>query len=381
MKKLLLFTLLLSFAACAPRQVYSPTKPGHESSDDTTFFQPPKNVVLMIGDGMGLTQITAGMYMNGNRLNLEEFTHVGLQKPHSARELITDSAAAATAIASGRKTYNGAISVDEKGEPVTTIMELAKAAGMRTGLVVTSTITHATPAGFYAHQPDRNMEEAIAIDLVAAGVDFFVGGGKKYFDGRTDGRNLIDELWKKGYFVSDFSQSKFEEVKIDPSRKFAFFSAAEKPSKAAGGRDYLPRAAGAAVETLATGAAHGFFLMVEGSQIDWGGHDNDSDYIVSEMIDFDKAIGAVLDFAKKDGQTLVIVTADHETGGYAINPGSTWDTIRAGFTTKEHTASLVPVFAWGPGAKLFAGMYENTAIFGKISRALNLGKMQSGVSK
>jgi alkaline phosphatase len=381
MKKFLLFTLLLSLAACTPRQGSGPTNPRSGAPADTAFFQPPNNIVLMIGDGMGLTQITAGMYMNGNRLNLEEFTHVGLQKPHPAGELITDSAAAATAIASGRKTYNGAIGVDERGKPVTTILERARVNGMHTGLVVTSTITHATPAGFYAHQPDRNMEEEIAADLVAADVDFFVGGGKKYFDERTDGRNLIDELWKKGYFVSDYSQSKFEEVKIEHSRKFAYFSANEKPSKASSGRDYLPLAAKAAVETLAAGAEHGFFLMVEGSQIDWAGHENNSGYIVNEMIDFDKAIGAVLDFAKEDGQTLVIVTADHETGGYAINPGSTWDTIRAGFTTEHHTATLVPVFAWGPGAKLFSGMYENTAIFGKISRALGLGKQRSGTSR
>lgn len=325
---------------------------------------------------MGLTQITAGMFMNDNQLNLEEFTHVGLQKPHPADQLITDSAAAATAIASGRKTYNGAIGVDESGKPVTTILELARAADMRTGLVVTSTITHATPAGFFAHQPNRNMEEEIAADLVSAEVDFFVGGGKDFFDQRTDGRNLIDELWKKGYFVSDFSQSKFEKTKIEPGRKFACFSSNGKPAEAANGRDYLPLAAKAAVEMLAAGAEHGFFLMVEGSQIDWAGHKNDSGYIVSEMIDFDKAIGAVLDFAKKDGQTLVIVTADHETGGYAINPGSTWDSIRAGFTTEHHTATLVPVFAWGPGAKLFSGMYENTAIYGKMARALGLNKSQ-----
>ncbi len=381
MKKLLIFTLLLCLAACNPRQGSGPNLPGNEVPTDSILFQRPKNIVLMIGDGMGLTQITAGMYMNGNRLNLEEFTHVGLQKPHPSGELITDSAAAATAIASGHKTYNGAIGVDENGKPVTSIFELAKAAGMRTGLVVTSTITHATPAGFYAHKPDRNMEEAIAVDLVSAGVDFFVGGGKKYFDQRTDGSNLINELWKKGYAVSDFSLSKFQDLKIEPGRKFAYFSAFGKPSKAVEGRDYLPAAAGAASATLAAGAEHGFLLMVEGSQIDWGGHANDSEYIISEMIDFDKAIGAVLDFAKKDGQTLVIVTADHETGGYAINPGSTWDTIRAGFTTDHHTASLIPVFSWGPGAKLFAGMYENTAIFGKMSRALNIGKRQSGVVK
>ena len=114
--------------------------------------------------------------------------------------------------------------------------------------------------------------------------------------------------------------------------------------------------------------------MVEGSQIDWGGHANDSKYITSEMIEFDNAIGAVLDFAKRDGQTLVIVTADHETGGYAINPTSTMDNIVAAFTTDKHTAALIPVFAWGPGEELFGGIYENTSIYDKMRQAFGFGK-------
>ena len=114
--------------------------------------------------------------------------------------------------------------------------------------------------------------------------------------------------------------------------------------------------------------------MLEGSQIDWGGHANNSDYIISEMIEFDEAIGKILDFAKRDGETLVIVTADHETGGYAINPGSTMDTILPAFTTPKHTAALIPVFAYGPGAELFRGIYENTAIYWKMMRALGFEK-------
>jgi alkaline phosphatase len=117
------------------------------------------------------------------------------------------------------------------------------------------------------------------------------------------------------------------------------------------------------------GGDKGFFLMIEGAQIDWGGHANSSSYIISEMIDFDDTIGAVLDFAKEDGETLVIVTSDHETGGFAINPGSTMDKIKAGFTTEYHTGTLIPVFAYGPGASLFGGIYENTDIYHKMKAA------------
>src|SRR5690606_21429763 len=119
------------------------------------------------------------------------------------------------------------------------------------------------------------------------------------------------------------------------------------------GRDYLPGASGAALKYLTDQKKKGVFLMIDGSQIDGGGHANNSEFIITEMIDFDKAVGEVLDFAKKDGNTLVIVTADHETGGYSINSGSSLDTIVAGFTTKGHTAALIPVFAYGPGAELF----------------------------
>jgi alkaline phosphatase len=118
----------------------------------------------------------------------------------------------------------------------------------------------------------------------------------------------------------------------------------------------------------------GFFLMIEGSQIDWGGHANDSEYIISEMLEFDRAIGEVLDFAQRDGETLVIVTADHETGGYAINNGSSMGNIQGAFTSDYHTADLIPVFAYGPGAERFGGIYENTAIFDKMKLLYNFAR-------
>ena len=158
-----------------------------------------KNIILMIGDGMGIGQITAGMYATGNTLNLESFPVVGLQKTHAYNDLITDSAASATAIACGVKTYNGAIGVNKDTLPIKTIIEEAEENGLRTGLVATSTIVHATPASFIAHQPMRNMYEFIADDILASDIDLLIGGGLKYFNSqRMRGRSLLPKLRQRG---------------------------------------------------------------------------------------------------------------------------------------------------------------------------------------
>jgi alkaline phosphatase len=202
-------------------------------------------------------------------------------------------------------------------------------------------------------------------------VDLFIGGGKKYFDNRSDKKNLSKQLRENGYYVSDFVTETLEDVEIPMDKNFAYFTANDNPLPAYQGRDYIGVAARKAISYLDQKSADkGFFLMIEGSQIDWGGHANNSDYIVSEVIDFDNAVKAALDFAEKDGQTLVVITADHETGGYAINKGSTLDSLVTQFTTDYHTADLIPVFAFGPGAAEFGGIYENTAIFDKMMKAL-----------
>ncbi len=324
----------------------------------------------MIGDGMGLTQITAGMYANGNRIELEKFPIVGLHKSYSSDNLVTDSASGATAFACGVKTYNGAIGVNPDTVAVKTILEEAEEKNYATGLVATSTIVHATPASFIAHQKQRKMYEEIAADFLKTDIDFFLGGGKKYFDRREkDERNLYEELRAKGYVVSDYFQANLKDIDIDNTKKFAYLTSDADPLPVAQGRDYLPLASKKAVNFLDNQEDKPFFLMIEGSQIDWGGHANNSDYIITEMLDFNEAIANVLEFAKADGETLVIVTADHETGGYSINPGSTMDSLVTEFTTDYHTAVMIPVFAYGPGAELFSGIYENTAIYNKMRKA------------
>jgi alkaline phosphatase len=327
----------------------------------------PKNIILMVGDGMGLTQITAGLYSNNNTLFLEQFPVTGLIKTHSSRHIVTDSGAGATAFSCGCKTYNGAIGVCKDKKPCPTILEQAEEQGFATGLVSTSSITHATPASFIAHVPDRADMETIATYFLKTDIDLFIGGGMKYFNRRTaDQRNLVGELQEKGYVVNDYSEQKLSNLKPSPDKPFAWFSAAEEPEGVNKGRDYLPVAARMAPEFLKKRSEKGFFLMIEGSQIDWASHANNAPNTVREMLDFNAAIGAALQFAEADGETLIVITADHETGGMALEQSRSPDTLDMTFTTKVHTASMVPVFAYGPGAEQFNGVYDNTAIYDKM---------------
>lgn len=323
----------------------------------------PKNIIFMIGDGMGLTQITAGMIAKKDNLNLERCPIIGLSKTESADNIITDSAAGATAFSTGVKTYNGAIGVGTDTLPLKNIIEIVETHNIATGLVATASITHATPASFIAHQKSRFMDQEIAADFLNTDIDVFIGGGKTHFIQREDEQNLLKQLEEKGYNIA----TGIEEVEAVADGKLAGFIAEGHPVKMSEGRgDVLTRATKAAINLL-DHSEIGFFLMVEGSQIDWGGHANESDYIISEMLDFDNTIGAVLDFAEKNGETLVIITADHETGGYAINGGDRAEgTVDGAFTTDYHTATMVPVFAFGPGAEIFSGVYQNTAIFNKM---------------
>lgn len=335
--------------------------------------QRPKNIILMIGDGMGITQITAGLIANGMKLSLEQFPVVGLHKnfPVKRDGLITDSAAGATAFACGVKTYNAAIGVDADSMSVPTILEMAEAKGLATGLVASSSIVHATPASFIAHVKHRNMFEDIAVDILKVDVDLLIGGGKKYFDRRTDRQDLVEKLKARNYVTYNWVDHEMGTIKPDITKNLAFFTSDAEPLPVSQGRDYLPIASALSCDFLkARGGKNGFFLMIEGSQIDWGGHANQSDYVVSEMIDFDKSIAAVLEFARRDGNTLVIVTADHECGGYSILKGSTQDSLKTSFATDYHTPDMIPVFAFGPGAHEFTGIYENSDIFFKMKKLL-----------
>ncbi|MFB6319320.1 alkaline phosphatase [Saccharicrinis sp. FJH54] len=326
----------------------------------------PENIILLIGDGMGIAQIQAGMTVNRGMLYLGYFKNTGFSKTYSADNYITDSAAGGTALSSGEKTRNGMIAMSPDSLPVETILEIAEKLGKSTGLVSTSSITHATPASFIAHQPSRNMYEDIAADFLKTDFEVIIGGGYDNFAKRKDNRNLLDTFKDKGYQVlTDMKQ--IEDVKAG---KLVGLTAGEHNPPFDERGDMLPKAAETAIHILNTNRK-GFFLMIEGSQIDWGGHANNTDYIVGEMLDFDYTIGEALKFAAKNKNTLVIVTADHETGGMALSGGD-YDSgeVKASYTTKSHTGIMVPVFAWGPGSEEFRGIMDNTDVFKKMQKLL-----------
>lgn len=329
----------------------------------------PKNVILLIGDGMGVSQVFSGITANHGHLFLENCKYIGFSKTQSSDNFITDSAAGGTALSAGIKTYNGAIGVDPNRNPVKTILEEAEEKGLATGMVSTSAITHATPASFIAHQPYREMYEAIAADFLKTDIDVFIGGGLDHFTKRKDGKNLVDELKQKGYaFEQDLT--KIEGIK---SGKLAALTADVHPGRMDERGELLQVATQTAVNILSNNKK-GFFLMVEGSQIDWGGHAESTVYVVEDMLDFDKTIGKVLEFAAKDGKTLVVITADHETGGMAIiNGNMDSGMVKGAFPTDNHSAVMVPVFAYGPGAEQFIGIMDNTDVHKKM-KSLLLGK-------
>jgi len=330
-----------------------------------------KNVILMIGDGMGIAHMYAAWTFNKGMLNMTTFPYTGLSLTYSADNYITDSAAGATALSTGQKTNNGFIAVDTSKKKLKTILEIAEDNGLSTGLVSTSAITHATPASFIAHQPSRNLYEDIAADFLKTDIEVFIGGGADHFNKRKDGRDLTKELAAKGYQLA-FSTDEFKKVK---SGKLCAWTAPEHNPYFRDGRgDMLPAATQKAISLLAPNSK-GFFLMVEGSMIDFANHARNDDNAIAETVDFDKAVGVALEFARKDGNTLVIVLADHESGGMALVGGNiAKGEVEADFETFEHTAVPVPVYAFGPGAEMFTGVYENNTVFNKMLHAYGISK-------
>ena len=332
----------------------------------------PENIILVIGDGMGLAHIALTEYLFKPPSPLSRMEAIGLQKTYSYTHLETDSGAAGTAISCGVKTYNAAIGLGPDSMPVTSIFELARSNGMKTGFVVTSSVVHATPASFYAHVRSRGAYEEIARQLVIAGVDVFVGGGEKYFyDRNTDQKNLIQILKNSNYEVIRHMDSpgRFRLDKIDKEKKIACFTAFEDPLRASYGRKYLSTMAVEAKKALEDRADKGYFLMVEASQIDWAAHANDQNWLALEMQDMYDMLEKLMASINPEENTLLIVTADHETSYISIKGKRA---PRVEFNSKVHSSQMVPVFANGPGAEEFLGIYENTEIFEKMRDLLGL---------
>lgn len=327
-----------------------------------------KNVILMIGDGMSLMHVYSAWTANRGKLYLENCEVTGLSKTYCANKLVTDSGAGGTAMAIGQKTNYHSVGVDVNGNPQPSLIKLAKQKGMSAGVAVTCRLWDATPADFCCHNTDRDNEDEIIADYVNCEADYVVGGGAKKFENRKDGRNIFKELEQKGYQVA----RSWEECKNLKSGKiFAVTDSVDTPLPAERG-DRLAQSSLKGIELLNQNP-NGFFMMIEGSQLDDYGHFNDLDLLMQETHDFDRTVGKILEWAAKDGETLVVVTADHETGGLTLIDGDKdKGEIKCKFSTTGHSGAMVPVYAFGPGAELFTGIYENTDIFHKIKSLLNL---------
>jgi len=322
----------------------------------------------MIGDGMGLVQVSAAWVANHGKLNIDNCTSTGFSRTWCANKLITDSGAAGTAMATGSKTNYHCISVDPQGNKLNSLTDLAHSSGLKTGIVVTCNLPDATPAVFCANNIDRDKEEEIAADYLNCNVDYLFGAGRERFNKRTDQRDLLAEMQQKGYQVCTTwdETSKIKQGKV--------FSVPEEGQLAYARErgDIFSKACLHAIGLLSQNKK-GFFVMLEGSRIDDCGHFNDLPRLMEEVFDFDQSIGKVMQWAEKDGQTLVIVLADHETGGFTLLGGDIkTGNVSGTFSTKDHSGIMVPVYAYGPRAEEFSGIYENTEVFNKIAKLLNL---------
>ncbi|HLT50688.1 MAG TPA: alkaline phosphatase [Arenibacter sp.] len=338
----------------ARSEVYAPTY----VSDQKDI--PVQNVILLIGDGNGLSQISAAVLANGGETTLTQLKSIGFIKTASSDDFTTDSAAAGTALATGQKTYNRSIGMGDNREPILNITEFLDKREFLSGCITTDRMVGATPSSFYAHQLDRDHTQEIAADLLKSKLSLFVGGGKADFDQdfSANGFTLLDNIDaignstanKVGSFLSEqgvpsYLDGRGNQLAVATRNGLQFLESKDKP----------------------------FFLMVEGAKIDSYAHANNVAGVVTEGIDFDTAITEAIAFADRTGNTLVVITADHETGGMTLPQGNLEDSIVEGdFTTDDHTASMVPIFAYGPRSQEFQGIYENNEVYHKIIKVLGL---------
>ncbi|NIN13434.1 MAG: alkaline phosphatase [Gemmatimonadales bacterium] len=320
----------------------------------------PRRVILFIGDGVGVGYWTAAAFAR-DRLAVKQFPVVGLVDVRSSSGRVPDSAASATSYATGVETYNGAVGVGRDSTAVDTVLEVAAERDMATGLVATSRITHATPASFAAHVPNRQLEWEIARQMANHDVTVMLGGGRAAFDGqiRPDSVDLLVSIKERYTYVETPEELQALNMR-NVKALFGLFAPSHLPAAPAR-VPTLPQMTEAALAVLDEDP-DGFFLMVEASQPDWRGHGNEPlPAITAEMLDFDRAIGEAVEYQRDHPETLIVVVGDHETGGLALQYDST-GTLGAAYTTGSHTATMVPLFAKGPGAEQFGGILSNARV-------------------
>ena len=369
--KYIFVLLILSVTSCNFSENTESVKIG---SKETEFIEikdfsddlKAKNIILVIGDGVGPNQITLSRIAIGGldfRLFIDQMPYHGTSLTHSYDNAYTDSAAAATAWSTGFKTKTRYLSLDPDKKILETVVELLNKKGYASGVVATSSVTHATPAALYAHIDNRYEYKEIANQLINSSIHIALGGGKKLFD-----LNKINDthhvLTSKESLQLNFDYSKkliglFDDDGIERSN--------EKPTQR--------QMTNFALKHL-NKQCNGFFLMTEGSQIDWAGHDNDANKMIEEFRDFDLTIKDLIKFVNKNNDTLLIITSDHETGGLQILKQDN-DNVIIQWGTGRHTSTPVGVHAYGPGAELFQGLMDNTDIHYKMLEAIDYKNLEN----
>lgn len=335
------------------------------------------NVILFIGDGMSLAQWQTGMVMSDTPLNIERMRSVGIVRTNSSTDFNGDGPSHGTAIASGINTRKGAVGLDANDKPVKTIIEYASEQGVATGIVSANTLAEGSIAPFVAHLKSRMRTEDIALAYVEQAPDLFIGGGKRSFSHRKDGRNLVEELEKKGYRIA---QSIAETQNARGEKLVGFLSDSIMPDIAHGRGDMFPESVRSAIQFLDR-LDRNFFLLVGDMFVDRASHAGNTELVGRETIDLDKAIGVALDFAEKDGNTLVVVVGGPEASGMTLVGGDIDNKeVVAKWTMPGmiHTGTMVPVFSFGVGSENFQGMMKNTDLFFRV-KALLLGEKPSHI--
>lgn len=316
-----------------------------------------RNVIIMIGDGMGLEQVSCAWVLNHGKLNLDSFPYIGLSRTYCTNELITDSGAGGTALAIGQKTAYSCVGVAADSTEVPSVLVKAHELGKKTGVAVTCHFADATPCDFCCHNEYRYNQEDLIADYVECGVDYLAGGGLDWFTvNRTDGRDITKEMAAAGYTVA-LTEDELMAADIPvigilapDNLPIAMERGDLYRHTVTRGLDILSRESG----------DKGFVMMLEGSCIDDWLHGNDIEKGMEELLDFDRTIGDVLEWAAKDGHTLVVVTADHNTGALTLQDGNLEEgLIGVAFGSDSHNGIAVPVYAWGPGSDKFTGIKEN----------------------
>lgn len=321
-----------------------------------------KNVIYLIGDGLGLNQATAAYYANKNQLTIFNINDIGFQVNNALGAFTTDSAAAGSALATGEANANRHISSTVDGQDIPSLSDFFDQKNYSVGVLTLGNIADATPAAFYGHNVERDNADEITRYLLKGHVDLLCGSGMREFTKRNDGVDLIGELKKSGYaFITDASaitDQKGKVICIDERMD----EAVEESTM-----NLLADATKDAIEYLQTQSDKGFFLMVEGAKIDYAGHAKSVPGSIIETFSFDLAVAEALKFADQNGETLVVVTGDHETGGLVLLDGDEQTgRVMGVYVTNDHTPAMLPVYAYGPGAEKFTGVYRNTEIARRI---------------